>query len=191
MKAAVQYTIRFGSINDLQNYTRLLQKTYEFAYTNEKLGLTKSCFSSEIFATTESQEYLRSHLINTHKQKTWLMFENSTLIGSITCALKNAHEAEISGFYINPMYQGKGMGKKLYNVALKFAGNRNLLLDIYVHNTKSIRMYEKWGWRLDPTRGDEGYFYRHWKEWPEGLQAKCMYMKFERKCEYYRNSLLE
>jgi len=41
-------------------------------------------------------------------------------------------------------------------------------------------MYERWGWKLDTTRGEKGYFYRHWPEWPEGLQAKCQYMRLVR-----------
>lgn len=41
-------------------------------------------------------------------------------------------------------------------------------------------MYKNWGWEQDTSRGENGYFYRHWEEWPEALQAKCMYMRLSR-----------
>jgi GNAT superfamily N-acetyltransferase len=85
----------------------------------------------------------------------------------------------LTGFYIHPEFQGKGVGKQLYQLALDFGGRRDLLLDIYTHNHKTISMYKKWGWALDDTQGDKGYFYRHWDEWPKDLQAKCMYMKLK------------
>lgn len=172
--------IRTAKAEDLAQYTSLLQQTYEYAYTNEGLGLTADCFSPEIFSSKDTQDYLKSHLIVSNVQNTWLATENDMLIGSITCIIKSDDEAEITGFYVHPKFQGKGIGKKLYEKALEFAGNRDLLLDIYCHNTKTIELYEKWGWVLDTSRGDKGYFYRHWSEWPEGLQAKCMYMRLNK-----------
>jgi len=169
--------IRLGTLDDLDEYTKLLQTTYTAAYTNEALGLTAECFSKEIFASEETQEYLRSHLVNSENQRTWVIEKRRHLIGSITVINKSDKEAELTGFYVHPDFQGQGIGKQLYSIALDFAGNRNLLLDIYAHNTRGIEMYKKWGWRLDTTRGDNGYFYRHWPEWPEGVRAKCVYLR--------------
>lgn len=169
--------IRLAELSDLPSYTELLQQTYAATYANEALGLTKECFSPEIFANKNTQEYLQSHLTNSDTQKTWLAFVDEKLVGSITCILKNKNEAELTGFYVHPDFQGKGIGKKLYHHALNFAEKRNLFLDIYCHNTKTIETYKKWGWKLDTTKGEGGYFYRHWSEWPKGLQAKCQYMK--------------
>ena len=172
--------IRLATPADLAQYTNLLQVTYESAYVNNEIGLTASCFSKEVFASDDTQRYLKSHLVNTDKQKTWLAFFGNKLVGSITVVIKNKDEAELTGFYVLPKYQGKGIGKKLYSLATDFVGNRDLTLDIYVHNVKTIRIYKKWGWKLDTTRGNNGYFYRHWPEWPKGLRAKCMYMRKKR-----------
>jgi ribosomal protein S18 acetylase RimI-like enzyme len=172
--------IRFGTSADLNQYTDLLQKTYQQAYTNEELGLTPACFSKEIFASQHTQDYLRSHLINNDTQKTWLAFEGKELIGSVTCIIKDDREAELTGFYVSARYQGKGLGRQLYDLALRFAGQRDLILDVYSHVSKTIEMYKKWGWQLDTTKGEDGYFYRHWPEWPKGVIAKCKYMRLKR-----------
>lgn len=172
--------VRNATTKDLKQYTDLLQQTYEIAYTNEAIGLTSDLFSKEIFASKESQDYLKSHLEETDTQKTWLTFNSNKLIGSITCIINNNTEAELTGFYVLPRYQGQGLGKKMYELALEFAGNRDMLLDVYCHNTTTIEMYKKWGWSRDTSRGDKGYFYRHWSEWPEGIKAKCVYMCLKR-----------
>ena len=173
----MRITIRLATRGDLKEYTNLLQATYEDAYTDESLGLTKECFSKEVFATDNTQKYLKSHLVNTNKQKTWLAFIRSKMIGAVTCIIKNKNEAELTGFYVAPEYQGKGIGKKLYRLAMEFADGRSLVLDIYTHSTKTIEMYKKWGWKLNTSRGDNGYFFRHWPEWPGELEAECMYMR--------------
>lgn len=169
--------VRLSKLNDLSIYTDLLQKTYQDAYTNESIGLTKNCFSKEVFASKDTQDYLKSHLINSNKQKTWLAFIESKLVGAITCIIINKGEAELTGFYVDTKYQGKGIGKKLYKLALAFANRRDLVLDIYAHNKKTITMYKKWGWLIDRTKGKGGYFFRHWPEWPKGLQARAVYMR--------------
>ncbi len=170
-----------GNISYLPQYTDLLQKTYESAYVDDSLGLTKDCFSREIFYNQATQSYLRSRLELTDHLQTWLAFDQDKLIGSITVILLSDTEAELTGFYVDPAFQGQGIGKKLYQLALGFAGKRALVLDIYLHNQKTIELYKKWGWQLDTSRGDNGYFYRHWPEWPAGLQAKAMYMRLVKK----------
>jgi ribosomal protein S18 acetylase RimI-like enzyme len=181
MRLEMNTHIRTSKPDDIEAYTDLLQLTYSQAYVLQDIGLDAACFSPEVFATEDTQKYLRSHLTETDMQKTWLAFSRDMLVGSVTCIIKNDHEAELMGFYVHPDYQGQGIGRKLYDLALTFSGNRDLMLDIFAHNTRSIKMYEKWGWKFDATRGDGGYFFRHWPEWPVGLQAKCMYMRLKRK----------
>jgi hypothetical protein len=80
-------TIRYSTPKDLEKYTDLLQQTYEYAYSDESIGLTKDCFSKSIFNTQNTQDYLKSYLINNDSQKTWLAFNEQRLIGSITCII--------------------------------------------------------------------------------------------------------
>ena len=171
----MEIKIRFARKSDLKKYTDLLQRTYQEAYTNESLGLTKELFSKEIFNTPDTQKYLLGNLEVTDKQKTWLAFLKFKLIGSVTLTHKNG-ECEIRGFYVKTRHQGKGIGKKLWNLALKFSQGKDIVLDLYAHNTKTINMYKRWGFKIDKEKGE---FYRHWPEWPEGIEAKCIYMRYK------------
>jgi ribosomal protein S18 acetylase RimI-like enzyme len=169
-------TLRQATEADLDKYTSLLQRTYEIAYVNPDLGLVRECFSKEVFETKDSQRYLLSNLSNNDRQQCWLAIQESNPIGAITI-IGEGKEIEVRGFYVAPELQGQGIGKMLWEKAVEFSKGRNIVLDTYVHNTKTIEMYRKWGFELDVSRGDGGYFYRHWAEWPEGLQAKCLYMR--------------
>jgi len=173
----MKLNIRLARVSDLPEYTKLLQKTYQDAYTNGKIGLTKECFSEEVFNTEDSQEYLRSNLDINDKQKTWFAFSDKELIGSITI-LDNGTKCDLRGFYVATNFQGKGIGKKLWQLAQNFAGNRDVILDTYAHNTKTIEIYKQWGFEIDTKKGE---FYRHWPEWPEDLKAKCLYMRYQGK----------
>jgi GNAT superfamily N-acetyltransferase len=167
--------IRFGRKSDLSMYTKMLQKTYQNAYTNVKLGLTKDCFSIEVFNSQNNQNYLESNLYVNNHQKCWLAFENKELVGSISI-IECENNYELRGFYVEPEHQGKGIGKRLWKLAKDYAKGRDITCDIYAHNTKTINIYQHWGFVIDSDRGE---FYRHWPEWKEGISAKCIYMRFK------------
>lgn len=82
----MRITIRTANKRDLKNYTDLLQRTYEEAYTNKKLGLGKELFSKVVFNSPDTQKYLLGNLEITDKQKTWLAFDDKKLVGSVTVA---------------------------------------------------------------------------------------------------------
>lgn len=165
--------IRLAKKDDLEDYTDLLQRIYQVAYISRKLGLRKEHFSKEIFATEHSQGYLISNLKLSDKQKTWLAFTGSKLIGSITI-IDGGEECELKGFYVATKYQGRGIGKQLLAKALSFASGKDIVLFLYAHNRKAIKIYKNWGFKLDKQKEP---FYLHWPEWPEGLKAKCLYMR--------------
>ena len=177
----MNFSLRLAKPTDLEQYTNLLQQTYEFTYTNAEIGLIKECFSPQVFNTPDSQKYLSSKLINSPHQKTWLVFNDKKLIASATCKIIDENKAEFSGFYVLPDYQHHGIGKKLYQKVLNFAQNRDLILGIYTHNTKSLEIYKKWGWQIDTSRGENGYTVGHWPEWPDGVIAKSVYLILKRK----------
>jgi ribosomal protein S18 acetylase RimI-like enzyme len=170
----MQILIKPAENTFLPAYTDLLQRTYQQTYTAPELGLTPECFSKEIFTTVDTQEYLASNIQNTDQQQCWLAFDREKLLGAITIKKKN-DECELTGFYVDPDYQGQGIGKMLWQKALPFTENKDIVLDIYAHNIKTIEMYKRWGFVEDKEKGT---LFRHWPEWPEGLQATCLYMRY-------------
>lgn len=172
----MDFSIHLAKPSNLKQYTNLLQTTYETCYSNPKIGLTKKCFSKEIFNTQKAQKNFKTSLINSSTQKTWLAFSDAKLIGSATCKILDKNQAHFFGFYVHPKFQHQGIGKTLYQKVLSFSGHRDLILGIYTHNTKTLEIYKKWGWEIDTSRGDKGYIVSHWPEWPDGVTAKSVYL---------------
>lgn len=167
--------IRPAKKSDLPKYVKLLQKTYQDIYTDEKIGLTEECFSEEVFSSSRNQKYLASNLSVSNKQKCWIAFIDNEYIGSISI-VEREQDYELRGFYVATKYQNRGVGKKLWQLALKFAKDKDITCDIYAHNTKTIAVYKKWGFSIDLKKRE---FYRHWPEWPKGVQAKSVYMRYK------------
>ena len=170
-------TIKPAKRSDLEEYTDLLQKTYQKAYTNDELGLTKDCFSKKVFNTKNTQDYLKSNLISNKKQKAWLVFLETKMVGAITI-IDKGNEIDIRGFYVSPENQGQSIGKALFRKALEFSKGKDIVVETYVHNLKTIEIYKKWGFKIDI---EKGFNFRHWPEWPKGLQAKLLFMRLIQK----------
>lgn len=171
----MEVQIRLAKKSDLLEYTKLLQKAYQDAYTNEEIGLTKACFSEEIFNTPDTQKYLESNLEVNEKQKCYLAFIDEKLVGSVSI-IERENDYELRGFYVASEHQGKGIGKKIWQLVLSFTKNKDITCDIYAHNTKTIELYKRWGFEVDATKEE---FYRHWPEWPDGVKTKCIYMRYK------------
>lgn len=167
--------IRLARKSDLVAYTDLLQRTCEVAFPNPKIGLTKKCFSKEVFATENTQTYLKSNLKRSPHQRTWLAVEKKKLIGAVTIE-KKGKECDVRGFYVAPERQGQGIGNLLWERASKFTDYRPVTLEIYAHNKKSIALYKKWGFFVDTTKKPA---WSHWPEWPKGVRARRLYMRFD------------
>lgn len=150
--------IRSAKSTDLPQYTKFLQQCYQDAYPDEKIGLTKACFSEKVFNSPESQKYIIENLKNNDKQKVWLAFDGPKLVGSISI-LEREHDYVLRGFYVAVTYQNKGIGKKLWNLARAVTTDKDITCDIFAHNKKTIAIYTKWGFILDTVRGE---FYSHW-----------------------------
>ncbi len=166
-------SIRPARVSDLKDYTSMMQQTYVHAYVDDSIGLTENCFSVEVFASPDTQAYLRSKLVSSQAQQSWLAENDVQIAGGIVIEDKG-ETCELTGFYVLPHFQGQGIGKKLWQKALQFAKNKDITLDIYAHNKATIEVYKHWGFAEDTS---QPHFYRHWPEWPAGLQAECLYMR--------------
>ena len=92
------------------------------------------------------------------------------MVGSITVAHKE-NKNEFKAFYVATDMQGLGIGSQLFLRALKFSRGKDILLIIYPHNLKTLKIYEKWGFKKYGRWG-----YHHWPPWPKGARVKYIYM---------------
>ena len=63
--------------------------------------------------------------------------------------------AQIVRLYVDPRHWGRGVGRRLHDVALahlRRAGYRVVVLWVLEANVRARAMYERWGWQATPAR---------------------------------------
>lgn len=162
--------IRLSKRSDLRKYSSLLQESIQKAYTDAKLGYTKNLFSDKVFSSEGMQDWMKSNLYPGPKKKTWLAFLKSRLVGAITVTDKGSRE-EFRAFYVATDLQSMGIGRRLFQRALEYSKGKDVLLVMYPHNLKTLKIYRRWGFK---KYGKSGY--HHWSAWPQSTKMKYWYM---------------
>jgi RimJ/RimL family protein N-acetyltransferase len=115
---------------------------------------------TEIFVSTNDEERSSRKAKFTSRMQddfSFVMgaFEGNILIGVVTFIredrIKIKHKGGIYGMFINPDFQGKGIGSKLMKLTLekafKMEGLRQINLGVMSSNLNAIRLYEKMGFK--------------------------------------------
>jgi RimJ/RimL family protein N-acetyltransferase len=115
---------------------------------------------TEIFVSTNDEERNKrkakfSSRIEDDNSFVMGAFEGNVLVGVVTFGreerIKIKHKGGIYGMFINPDYQGKGVGSELLSITLKKAsemiGLRQINLGVMSTNFNAIKLYEKMGFK--------------------------------------------
>lgn len=169
----MEVNIRLAQESDFPAYLDFMQHTYQESFVDDELGLTKDMFASQYFHTSTALKFFTEMMQVSDTQKCWLAFIEEELVGSITMTEKE-NECVLGGFYVATKYQGRGIGKKLLNIALGYVNGKDITLGVYTHNTKTIELYRKWGFVIDRAKQiQEG----SWEGWPKDVTIKTVYMR--------------
>jgi GNAT superfamily N-acetyltransferase len=83
--------------------------------------------------------------------------ESDKIIGCISLLRFDACEGKLSGFYVDPTYQGRGIGQRLLKSTLDHAksiGLTGIYLETWDKMEAAANLYKKFGWKRvnDPPR---------------------------------------
>lgn len=102
---------------------------------------------------------LKALLINSIMIMCYVAECKGIIVGAINGTIKSTYEhflegdfADLVGLYINPNYQGKGIGTKLKNIFEDWArknGARKYIIGVLKDNNNARKIYESWGGELD------------------------------------------
>jgi ribosomal protein S18 acetylase RimI-like enzyme len=154
LKFCCTMKIEIPKPEDAEEIFELLKRTWLNTYVNAEYNITKedilSIFTNEKKSATLAKmktlyEALKNDFHNSEKID-WIAREGNEIIGVMR--IKNNIPGEIVMLYVKPSMQGKGVGRKLMNRALEDLDNREILLKVAKYNTKAIRFYEKYGFRI-------------------------------------------
>ena len=163
---------------DLDLLFTLCQKTFSgnFAHHFNEGGL--DLYLNQVY----SREGIKADLINPYINY-FIAFCNSKPVGFMKLHLNSNLPdylpecgMEVEKIYFFPRHQGKGIGRKLMNVAIELALQLNkelIWLGVIDTNTNAIAFYRKMGFTLyDKTRLDVPYF----KEELRGMWRMTFYL---------------
>lgn len=166
IKTKLNETILIRKIknSDAKQYIELIDSVWRDAYQN--------IFPEEVFIDREKQKEDRiknfaNKFHNDNNKLCYIAECNDIIIGAIYGSIKSTYEhfleddyADLVALYINPKYQGKGIGTKLKNIFEDWArknGAKRYIIGVLKENIKARKIYEKWGGELDNW---EQKFYR-------------------------------
>ena len=149
-----------SKIDELASLTRNVQAS---TYPNNSYHLTKSDIDNDV---VEPEIYHKNWLENSDKWGNeylgWLIYSEDKTLAAIMTAYKNifTYDNPIKGavqieiekvwlgnLFIDPKYQGKGLGSYLMNKLILWSEGLDIGLNVVEYNTKAIRFYERFGFK--------------------------------------------
>lgn len=147
-KENIKIEITTALPSDARAIREVQYKTWLATYPNEAAGITvddiedrfKDSFSDENIRKRE--EYMRSQPPTT---KNFVVKIDSKIAGFAT-AVRHEDKNQLQAIYMLPELQGMGIGKKLWDEALKFFDpSKDIIVHVADYNTQAINFYKRLG----------------------------------------------
>lgn len=118
---------------------------YDSVYDEETVRMWREskerAIGQEEFHSFEDHVFFLNNILN-RDNEIYIAIDNNKVVGMIAF-----NENEVNQLYINNDYQGKGLGKKLLDMA-KINSNGRLTLYTFEVNHKAQRFYERNGFKI-------------------------------------------
>ncbi len=138
--------IREASSEDATKIAEIHKFSCLDTYPNSAHGVEKSDIeSAKLDSEVRVKQWMSRIESQTGNEKIWVFESDGILIG-FCYALKKEKINEIYSIYLLPEYTGRGIGKKLMEVASGWVGaDKDLMLEVVPYNEAAIRFYESLG----------------------------------------------
>ncbi len=174
--------IKIRKVNqaDATKWFKFINKSWRSAY--------KNIFPEEVFIekekNVEEKEKNFSQKIRNDNENIALVAEyNSEIIGVMCGAINSKYEhfkleyADLIGLYIDPSFQGKGIGssfRKIFEEWARKNGATKYVIGVLKDNQKARTIYEKWGGKLSAYEED---FYKLGVAYKEVFYTYDLYVR--------------
>jgi GNAT superfamily N-acetyltransferase len=161
------YRIIEPTIEWADKYRLFCQEAYLAAYVRPEHGITAELYSQEVFDSHRVKNYFRDLFRVSDDHKIWLAINQSNnLLGGVGATLY-ADYCDMKAFYVAPKLKGRGIGHRLYEQVLAFAGSMPIQVDVVEYMTDTVNMYRHWGFEIAKSKGVVAY---RWDEWPKDVR---------------------
>ncbi len=137
--------------------------------------------TSNEFNHSDWKDYFEHKLVERYKvgkNNFWIVINTKNeIIGTCGALQQEEKIIKMNCFYLDAKYRNLGIGKKIYDLFIKFAeeaGYQEIILCTYAEFDRAIRFYEERGFELYETIGDEFWYRKKIKGWREGMEEEIM-----------------
>lgn len=161
--------IRPGEDKDFLNYLKVCQRAAAEAY---HLPGSEKLFSANHYFHPDMMSFWKKAATNNDSNKWWvaeIMSPKSeqSVVGGICLRIHDGY-SEGSGFYVDPQYQGQGIGRALW-YARQESIEVPLYFEVYSHAAKTIAYHERHG---AVRTGRQRLI--HWNSWPSDVNLTAL-----------------
>jgi ribosomal protein S18 acetylase RimI-like enzyme len=133
---------------DIYGIQQVFYKSWLHTYPNEEAGVTIEDIEDK-FRDAFSEETLqkrKAYLLNLPEGVRFVIAKDEEQVVAICWQMKKAIVNLLQAMYVLPAYQGKGIGKLLWQDALLYFGKeKDIIVQVATYNTKAIAFYKKLG----------------------------------------------
>ncbi len=140
--------IRDVQPEDAEGVINVLHKTWLDTYPNEELGISREDIedSYKDSFTEEALGKQRKKFEHIPKNEKRVVAKYGDMIVGVATMVRNENNNEFRTIYVLPEYQGRGVGKMLWEEVKDFCDpSKDTIVDVADYTTKTIEFYKKLG----------------------------------------------
>lgn len=154
-------TISIATPQDAEGMVKVFYKTWLATYPNEEVGITVDDIEDRFKErfTEESIKKASEKIANPPEGSTTFIAKEGDIIVGVCRILVSEQENRIGAIYVLPEYQGKGIGKKLWEQAQKiFSLKKDTFVSVVSYNANAIEFYKRLGFEDTGKRWNDENF---------------------------------
>lgn len=158
---AYLYTVTLACPDDAEGINQVFYQTWLATYPNSELGITKELIDMRVreWILPDRIEKRRYLIVSPPTGETMLVAKQQRKIVGVCAVVRHSTKNRLQAIYVLPEFQGKGIGRSLWEEALRYLdGAHETLLSVVTYNKKTIRFYESLGFRDTGARFSDPKF---------------------------------
>lgn len=152
--------VRNAVSDDAYDIQNVFYKTWLETYPNKEIGITKEDVE-EMFKDGFTDEKINAqkerirNIANNSRMLVAVDNQTNKAIGLCRVYVRGDHN-QLQAIYVIPEFQGKGIGKMLWDEVLKFFDvEKDIIVQVATYNTQAIKFYERLGFADTGKRFEE------------------------------------